>query len=486
MASTMAQRGPDDEAIWCGDERRVCVSPARRHRSARALEPADAVRALAHGFQRGDLQLPSSCATSSACADTASRPRATGRCCCTRGPSGARRRSTASTACSPSRSGTAERALTLASDPFGEKPVYYAEDASRLVFGSRLAAITAGVGRALAADEDALAGYVSRGAFPTPDGSFAAGVRRLPAPTCCTGPAAGRACAATGLRARERRRGATATRWPRCETCLKARSHCACAATSGRHLAERRRGLRRPWSPSWVRRVPRAPTQLHRALPRVRARRVELRAGRGGGGRRSEHHAVEPRAADLARDLDRLVADHEEPVVSSSVYAQWRVMRCAHEVGITVLLDGQGGDELFAGYPEVDRLRAALGRAPRTACASGASLAAPPALAGSLALEGARRTRAGHRAAALYRRRRRLALRGARGPRRTAETSYEAWQQAADPLRRELLPAGLPHRPAPSSCAMRIAAAWPTAARYGCRCSTGGSPSSRTACPPRS
>ena len=39
-----------------------------------------------------------------------------------------------------------------------------------------------------------------------------------------------------------------------------------------------------------------------------------------------------------------------EPVRGISPYAQYRVMKLAHEQGMKVLLDGQGGDEIFAGY----------------------------------------------------------------------------------------------------------------------------------------
>jgi asparagine synthase (glutamine-hydrolysing) len=64
-----------------------------------------------------------------------------------------------------------------------------------------------------------------------------------------------------------------------------------------------------------------------------------------------QHHAVRPSAGDALADLERLVVDHEEPVASLSVYAQWRVNAAAADAGVVVLLDGQGGDELFAGYP---------------------------------------------------------------------------------------------------------------------------------------
>jgi asparagine synthase (glutamine-hydrolysing) len=57
-----------------------------------------------------------------------------------------------------------------------------------------------------------------------------------------------------------------------------------------------------------------------------------------------------PLAADLWRDLAHLVRAQEEPFGSTSIYAQYRVMKLIRESGVTVALDGQGGDELFVGY----------------------------------------------------------------------------------------------------------------------------------------
>lgn len=62
-------------------------------------------------------------------------------------------------------------------------------------------------------------------------------------------------------------------------------------------------------------------------------------------------HVVAPGGEEFFTELDEVIAAQGEPFPSTSSYAQWRVMRLAHSVGITVLLDGQGGDELLAGYP---------------------------------------------------------------------------------------------------------------------------------------
>lgn len=61
-------------------------------------------------------------------------------------------------------------------------------------------------------------------------------------------------------------------------------------------------------------------------------------------------HTVYPQAEDLIADLEDLVYTQDFPFGSTSIYAQYRVMKLAKEQGVTVLLDGQGGDELFTGY----------------------------------------------------------------------------------------------------------------------------------------
>jgi asparagine synthase (glutamine-hydrolysing) len=62
-------------------------------------------------------------------------------------------------------------------------------------------------------------------------------------------------------------------------------------------------------------------------------------------------HPVYPQAEEMAHDLADLVYCQELPFGSTSIYAQYRIMKAVHREGIKVLLDGQGGDELFGGYP---------------------------------------------------------------------------------------------------------------------------------------
>jgi asparagine synthase (glutamine-hydrolysing) len=53
----------------------------------------------------------------------------------------------------------------------------------------------------------------------------------------------------------------------------------------------------------------------------------------------------------LATDLDSLILTQEQPFTTTSIWAQSRVFRRVHEDGFKVVMDGQGADELFGGYP---------------------------------------------------------------------------------------------------------------------------------------
>jgi asparagine synthase (glutamine-hydrolysing) len=67
-------------------------------------------------------------------------------------------------------------------------------------------------------------------------------------------------------------------------------------------------------------------------------------------GLRVDGHLVTPNGTDLYPTLARLVWHNDEPSSSYGMYSQWHVMRLAAEQGVTVILNGQGGDELLGGY----------------------------------------------------------------------------------------------------------------------------------------
>jgi len=62
-------------------------------------------------------------------------------------------------------------------------------------------------------------------------------------------------------------------------------------------------------------------------------------------------HRVTPRSEDFFAVMDKIVAHHDEPVRMPGVYSHWHVMQCA-DGHVTVLLDGQGADEVVGGYRE--------------------------------------------------------------------------------------------------------------------------------------
>lgn len=64
----------------------------------------------------------------------------------------------------------------------------------------------------------------------------------------------------------------------------------------------------------------------------------------------AEAHMVFPTLEGIRDEIKRIVWHQDEPFGSASIYAQWKVMEEASK-HVKVVLDGQGGDEIFGGYP---------------------------------------------------------------------------------------------------------------------------------------
>lgn len=59
---------------------------------------------------------------------------------------------------------------------------------------------------------------------------------------------------------------------------------------------------------------------------------------------------VTPTMQGMHADFDSLLQHQELPFNSTSIYAQWEVMKAVSAAGIKVVLDGQGADEIACGY----------------------------------------------------------------------------------------------------------------------------------------
>lgn len=64
----------------------------------------------------------------------------------------------------------------------------------------------------------------------------------------------------------------------------------------------------------------------------------------------TQHFDIPISERNFISDLDKLIYHQEEPFQTGSIYAQYAVYEKAKKEGFSVLLDGQGADELLGGY----------------------------------------------------------------------------------------------------------------------------------------
>jgi asparagine synthase (glutamine-hydrolysing) len=250
------------------------------------------------------------------------------------------------------------RRLLLARDRFGKKPLYYWSDGGRFVFGSEIKALLAADVPAAFADEH-LAEYLAFGYVPTPHTLFRGVLKQPPATTMVVD--------AGGVHAP---RAYWDLEFPREQD--TARVSLAAAGERVRELltdAVRKRlvadvplgillsgGVDSSVIAALMARL--VPGRVKTFTvgfegdaffdERPHAERVARHIG-------SEHHAsvVRPQAAEL---METLLHHHDEPFGDSSALPTYLVAREARR-HVTVVLNGDGGDEVFAGY---DRFYAAL------------------------------------------------------------------------------------------------------------------------------
>jgi asparagine synthase (glutamine-hydrolysing) len=268
----------------------------------------------------------------------------------------------------------AEQSLLLSRDRLGIKPMYVHRSETRLVFSSEIKALVSyhrSLGEAVHTNAASVATYVATGLVDGLQDTFFEGITRFPAGSTML------------LRGRD---VVQRSFWD-----LPARSAALRASLNGTR--------RMPWRPlrerleEAVRVHLRSDVPLGVCLsggldssaivglasgyvPRVKTFTIYFADGPDYDERDHAHAVVDRFAADafelrvepgqLVDDLRRIVWHLDEPSLALGVYPQWHVMGLARQAGVKVVLDGQGGDEVFAGYTNYapQHLYGLLGTAP--------------------------------------------------------------------------------------------------------------------------
>lgn len=247
-----------------------------------------------------------------------------------------------------------ERLLFCSRDRFGVKPFYYSWDGSRLAFASELKAFRAA--GPLEPHLPAVRDYLEQGYADHTDETFFAGIRKLP-------PAHSLVVDGSGLRLRrywslEPREApadpAAAVRDLFLDavrlrlrsdvpvgTCLSGGIDSSAIACAVDHLLRTEAENARPVGDR--QRTFTAYFEERGFDERTYAKAVVDHT-------RSQPHWITFDSNDLLDALPSIVRTQDEPFGSTSIAAQWFVLRAAKDAGLKVMLDGQGADETLAGY----------------------------------------------------------------------------------------------------------------------------------------
>ena len=252
----------------------------------------------------------------------------------------------------------ADQSLVLSRDRLGIKPLYVHQTVDRLVFASEIKGIVAylrATGEPVRANARSIATYVATGLVDGLEETFFEGLSRFPAATTMVARADGVQSRkywdlpARAAAVRAGLNGVTRGPWQNLRSTLAeaVRVHLRSDVPLGVCLSG---GLDSS-----------AIVGLASAyVPAVKTFSIFFDDGPEYDERAYAHKVIGAFGADatercvhpdnLVDDLRRIIWHLDEPSLALGVYPQWHVMQLARDSGVKVVLDGQGGDEVFAGY----------------------------------------------------------------------------------------------------------------------------------------
>jgi asparagine synthase (glutamine-hydrolysing) len=279
-----------------------------------------------------------------------------------------------------------ERCLWLARDPLGIKPLYYTASAARLAFASELTPLLELPGMDRSIDQDALFAYFRYGNVPAP-ASILRGVRKLPAGQLLRyqqGEVQIRPCRSLDTMARAARQHplslSLAEATDELEQRLRqaVRQHMQSDVPYGAFLSG---GVDSSTVVAMMQAESSQPVKTFTIGfsesshdESAHARKVAAHLG-------TDHHEMILNPNEIPAMVPTVAGFFDEPFADNSALPTWLVSRFARE-SVTVCLSGDGGDELFGGYPRyfwarrIEALRARL-TAPGARLAAGALRAMP-------------------------------------------------------------------------------------------------------------
>jgi asparagine synthase (glutamine-hydrolysing) len=263
---------------------------------------------------------------------------------------------------------SAARSLFLSRDRFGIKPLFLSDNSERLLFASEAKALIAG-GHPFEPSTSAVASFIALGRLPSASrgDTFFSGIQSLPPAHSLLATKAGSqktrywSLPDSAMSAEKGTRGDIVGEY-RSVLMDAMRIHlradvpigtCLSGGLDSSSIVALSAKLLREEHPAALERLGRQQQTFSAIydIPGVWNERRHI--DRVLAATDAEGNYVIPTAERLWRELDQLVWHQDEPFATTSMFAQWCVMDLARQRGATVLLDGQGADEVLGGYHSV-------------------------------------------------------------------------------------------------------------------------------------